>query len=84
MVTVTDEILQESSQFIRFYLMSHRSYYFKVMRFLKLLYLLIYYCAKALCHKIYRISQTFIFSKRSFHLHSRQLMKARLDKIKVV
>ena len=42
MVTVTDEILEESSQFIRFYPMSHCSLYFKGMRFLKLLYLLIF------------------------------------------
>lgn len=57
MVTVTDEILQESSsQFIRFYPMSYCCLYFKVMRFLKLLYLLIYYFSKELCHKIYRIS----------------------------
>ena len=44
MVTVTDEILEESGQFIRFYPMSHCSLYFKGMRFLKLLYLLMYYC----------------------------------------
>ena len=56
MVTVTDEILEESSQFIRFYPMSDCSLYFKGMRFLKLLYLLMYYCSKELCYKIHRIS----------------------------
>lgn len=85
MVTVTDEILQESSHaiypilsdFIRcpiavFILKewgfwSYCTYEFTIVQ--------------RSCVTKFTEFQTFIFSERTFHQHSQQLMKARLDKI---